>query len=73
MGVGAHLLGHRERVLEQPLQPRAQGACAIGGLIGGLDLPQNLRFAQHHRIQPGGDPQNMAHRLLVGMPVQVGL
>ena len=60
-------------MLEQPLQPSAERTGAVGGLIGGLDLTENLRLAQHHRIQPGGDPQNMAHRLLVGMPVQVGL
>jgi len=59
-------------VLEQPLQQCAEGAGAVGGLIGGLDLAENLRLAQHQRIQSRGDPQQMAHRALVGVLVQIG-
>ena len=54
-GVGAHLLGDCKRVLKQPLQSAAERPGAVGGLIGRLDLTEDLRLAQHQRIQPGGN------------------
>ena len=40
-------------------------------LVGHFDLAENLRLAQHHGIQSGGDPQNMAHRPPLGMLVKI--
>jgi hypothetical protein len=47
------------------------------GLFGGarrlLHLAENLRLAQHHRIQPGGDAEHVAHGILLRMLVEVGM
>ena len=40
---------------------------------GLLDLAEDLRLAQHQRIQPGGDPEQVAHGVAVAVPVQVGV
>ena len=71
-GVGARALGHREGLLEQPVQAVAQGAVLARQRPGVLHLPQDLWLAQHHRIEPGGDPEQVAHRVGVVVPVQVG-
>jgi len=61
-GFGAHLLGDRERMLEQPLQLAAQPHVLARNLIGILELTENLRLAQHHGIEPRGDTHQMAGR-----------
>ena len=61
----AHFLGHREGALEQLVQQRAQGAGLFGGLHRLLHLPEDLGFAQHHRIQPAGDAEGVLHRFLL--------
>ncbi len=65
LGAGAHLLGDRERTLEQLVQRAAQGAGLFGHAHGILHLPQDLRLAQHHGIQPAGDAESVAGRLVV--------
>ena len=62
LGRGAHLLGDRERALEQLVQRRAQRAGLVGLAHGLLHLAQDLRLAQHHRIEPGGDAEGVARR-----------
>ena len=50
-GVGAHLFGRVERGLEQAPQQRPDRARLTRHGIGRLHLAENLRFAQHQRIQ----------------------
>ena len=38
-----------------------------------LHLPENLRFAQHHRIQSAGHAERMLHCLLALQRVQIGV
>ncbi len=38
-------------------------------LIGRLDLPQYLRLAEHHRIEPRGHTHEMPGRLIVEMMI----
>jgi hypothetical protein len=40
---------------------------------GVLHLPQDLRLAHHQRVQAGGHPEGVAHRLLAGMREEVRL
>src|SRR5476651_2070122 len=62
LGGAAHFLGDREAALEQLVQIGAQAARLVGGADGVLDLAEDLRLAQHHRVQPGGDAEGVAHR-----------
>jgi hypothetical protein len=39
---------------------------------GLLHLPEDLRFAEHHRIEPAGDAKGVAHGIPVRMRVEVG-
>ena len=74
LGAGAHLLGHGKRALEQLVQRRAHGAGVACGAHGVFHLPQDLRLAQHHRVQPAGDAKGVACGLValqrVGMAAQ---
>ena len=60
-GVGAHLLGGIERRLEQAPEQRADGAGLAGHGVGRFHLAENLRFAQHQRIEPRGDPHHVTN------------
>src|SRR5215467_12300298 len=57
----AHAFGHSEGAGEQRLQGGVDRADAAGHGIRLLHLPQNLRFAHHHRVQAGGHAKNVAH------------
>jgi hypothetical protein len=59
-GGGAHFLGHRERALKQLVQGGAQRAGSVGLAHRVFHLAQDLRFAQHHRIQARGHAERMA-------------
>jgi hypothetical protein len=48
----AHLLGDRERALEQLVQHRAERARGFRGARRVLHLAQDLRLAEHHRVEP---------------------
>ncbi len=72
-GIGTGALGHRERLLEQPVQVLADGAVVARQRPGVLDLAQDLRLAQHHRVQPGGNAEQVAHRGGVAVLVQIAL
>ena len=62
--VRAHFLRHRERALEQLVQQRAERAGRLGRAHRLLHLAEDLRLAQHHRVEAGGDAERVAHRLL---------
>ena len=69
-GIGANPLGHREGVLEQALQRRIEGACVAGHVVRTLDLAQDLRFAEHHRLKASGDAEQVAHRIGLGVAIE---
>ena len=46
-GVGPDLFGHGEGMLEQAVEQVPNGARLTGGVIGILNLAEDLRFAQH--------------------------
>jgi hypothetical protein len=65
VGQGAHLLGDRKGALEQLVQGGAQGAGQPGLAHRQLDLAQDLRLAEHHRIQPRGDAEGVTRGIAV--------
>ncbi len=72
LGLAADFLGHRERALEQLVQVGAKRAGFTGGAYRILQLAQDLGLAQHHRIQPAGHAERMAHGFGLRQRVQVG-
>lgn len=60
-GVGAHLLGRIERSLEQTAKQRADGASLAGHGVGGFHLAEDLRLAQHQRVEPCGDAHHVTN------------
>ena len=50
---------------------RCRGRRPLGGAHRVLHLAEDLRLAQHHRIEPGGDAERVAHGLVLRQRVQV--
>ena len=71
--VGARALGGGEGVLEQPVQVRAQRAGGARRRPGFLHLAEDLRFAEHQRVQPGRHAEQMANCVRVLVSVQIGV
>ena len=67
----AHFLGYRERALKELVQVAAQHLRVLRDTHGGLHLAEDLRFAQHHRVQSAGHAEGVAHGTLVGQQVEV--
>ncbi len=68
-GVAAHPFRGRQGVLGESLEPRAERPGLAGDAPGVLDLTEDLRFAQHHRVETGRDPHRVARRRLVAVDV----
>ncbi len=73
LGGRANLLRHREGALEQVVQHQPEAACGARQLLGLFHLPQDLRLAQHHRIQSACHAERMAHRARLRQYVGVAL
>ena len=67
-GFAAHDLGGVQRLLENPVEHRADGSRRLRHGIGRLHLSKNLGFADHLGVEPGGDFKQMDHRVAVGPP-----
>ena len=59
VGVRAHVLGDGEGPLEQPVEHQAQRARRFGVPHRLLHLAEDLRLAQHHRVEPARDAERM--------------
>ena len=60
LGLAPHALAGGERGVEQAVEERA-GRVQIGrGRVGLLHLAEDLRLADDERIEPGGDPEQVA-------------
>ena len=53
--------GDLDRRLEDGMGQRARPLLVRGGLISLLDLRENLRFADHHAVEAGGDGEQVAN------------
>ncbi|MNF52621.1 hypothetical protein D3C84_339720 [compost metagenome] len=71
-GIGAHRLGGAEGGLEQTAEQRAHGAGLARYSVGGLHLAKDLRLAEDHGVQPGGDAHHVADRGVVRVYVGAG-
>ena len=72
-GFGAHALGHAEGAGQQAFQPSAERAAILGGGVGGLELAQDLRLADHHGIQAGGHAEEVMDGVAAFVAVEVRL
>ena len=70
-GVGASSLARLERVAEQQVEGRAGGALVRAALPGHLHLTEDLALAEHGRVEPGGDAEEVGHRRGVVVDVEV--
>jgi hypothetical protein len=70
LGFGAHPLGGGKRRLEQLVERRTRAARFLRHAIGVLQLTENLRLAQDHRIQSRGDVESVFDRALGLVDVQ---
>jgi hypothetical protein len=70
IGVGAHAFGGGQGDLREQVELGAEGPGRARHVVGGFDLPHDLRLAQHLRVETGCDADQMPCRLLV--PVAVG-
>jgi hypothetical protein len=61
-GLGGHLLGHPGGGLEELVDRRRRGARRLRLAECAGDLPGDLGLPDHHRIQPGGDREQVRHR-----------
>jgi hypothetical protein len=73
-GFRAHPLGHGKGLVHQLVEQKT-GAAALGRVtVGLLQLAEDLRLADDHRIQAGGHQEQVLDRglvpMLVDMPVQ---
>lgn len=71
-GIGAHRLGGAEGGLEQAPEQWPDGAGLTRHGVGGLELAENLRLAQHHRVKPAGDAHHVPNRVLLAVHVGAG-
>ncbi|MDT4860078.1 hypothetical protein FQZ97_946170 [compost metagenome] len=71
-GIGADLLGGAESGLEQASEQRPQRAGLASHGESGFHLPENLRLAEHHGVQPRGHPHHVAHRGVVFVDIGAG-
>ena len=69
----AHALGHAEGLAHEGVEHGAHGAARLRQREGILHLPQDLRLADHQRVQARRHPEGVTHRLLAGMREEVGL
>ena len=52
-------LAGRERAAEEAVEDRPGGALDERQLVGALDLALDLGLAEDHRVEPGGDPEEV--------------
>ena len=70
-GLAPDALGDRERAVEAAMEDLPRGAGRRRGRVLLLQLAQDLWLAHHHRIEAGGDAEEVAHGLAVGVGVEV--
>ncbi len=71
VGVASHVLRHRERALEKAVEDQAQSARRFGAAHRLLHLAENLRLAEHHRIEPAGDAKGVRDRAILRQRVDI--
>ena len=62
-GLGAHALAGRERLAEEAVHERAGRVLHQRELVRALHLPLDLGLADDHRVEAGGDAEQVARRV----------
>ena len=70
-GIAADFLGNREGPLKQLVQRGAERARSLGRAHRPLQLTEDLRLTQHHRVQSRGDAKGVTDGVLRGERVGV--
>ena len=55
----------------QAIEPAAERAAILGRGVGGLELSEDLRFADHHGIEAGGHAEEVVDGVAAFVPVEV--
>ena len=71
-GLRAHALGGGKGRLKQLVEPRPGTAGLMRNAVGILQLTENLRLAEHHGVESGGDAECVLDREAILMHVQTG-
>ena len=69
--LAAGALRRGDRAVAQAVQHRAEAARLLGRLVGVLHLAEDLRLAEHHRVEAGRHAERVPHRRLALEPVEV--
>src|SRR5580658_1788286 len=72
LGFGADAFGGGEGRLEQLFELPGHSAAGAGDSIGLFHLAEDLRLADNHGVEAGGDAEEMAHGLAIAVLVDVG-
>src|SRR5271170_1944884 len=64
LGLCAHALPYFKRSLKHTVQDRSRKTLLEGLAVSGLDLAQNLRFTEHHRVESRRHAEEVPHRVL---------
>jgi hypothetical protein len=70
-GLGVRALADAQRLLHQLVQQPTDALRLDGRLVCLAQLAEDLRLADHHRIETGGDPEGVVDRGLVVVDVEV--
>ena len=71
VGLRAHHLGHRKSALKKLVEQQSERTGRFGGAHRALELAQNLRLAQHHRVEPAGDAKGVFDRKFLWQLIQM--
>lgn len=69
-GLCSDPFGDREGGLKETIEHRSDRSVLLGCPIRVLELPQDLGFAEDHRVESGGDGEGVRDRSIVLMQVQ---
>ncbi len=70
-GLAAGPLAVAQGVAEQQVERGARRPFALGDLPRRADLAEDLALAEHGRVEPGGDLEQVGHRAVVVLAVEV--
>ena len=71
LGLLADAAAGGERAAEEAVEDRPGGALDQGQLVGAFDLALDLGLADDHRVEPGGDPEEVVGGLDAAARVEV--
>ena len=71
-GLAPDALRNRERLVEAPVEDLTRRSHRRGRRVLVLHLAEDLRLADHHRVEAGSDPEEMPDSLAPGVPIEVG-